>query len=134
MADLELGLVPAARLQIARRHRPALGALPARSRRSRAVPGQDREDFGELGRSPGARRQDPRAKPLALVGLLIDALVVDRGRTNGTVPEPPVSLRSRARPLRTSRLPSWPTSSMNDDTCPEGYSAFLLTRIHNFSV
>jgi hypothetical protein len=40
-----------------------------------------------------------------------------RGALIGTVPDPTVTRRSRARPFRTtSRLPSSPTSSTNDET------------------
>ena len=48
-----------------------------------------------------------------------------RGAQIGTVPEPTVSLRSRARPLRTtSRLPSSSISSTNADTyCSTSASA-----------
>ena len=47
---------------------------------------QDRQHLGDLRRPSGVRRQDPRAEPLALPTLIIDALVVhprrvDRDRT-----------------------------------------------------
>ena len=44
-------------------------------------------------------------------------LSLTRGARIGTVPDPTVTRRSRARPLRTtSRLPSSPTSAVNDET------------------
>jgi hypothetical protein len=56
---------------------------------------QDRQHLGHLRRSPSARRQDPRAEPLAPT-LLIDALVVDARRPDETVPNLTVRLRSGA--------------------------------------
>lgn len=54
-------------------------------------------------------RQDPRAEPLALPGLLIHGPVVDPGARNRTVRDPTISPRSRARPLRTTgRRPPQP--------------------------
>src|SRR5512147_3032634 len=37
---------------------------------------QDRDHLTDLRRAPGVRGQDPRAEPLTLAGVLIDALVV----------------------------------------------------------
>lgn len=82
-----------------------------------AVQVQDRENLGHLRRSAGVRRQDLRAEPLALPSLLIVALVVDPRRADRHVPEPTVTRRSCARPLRTtSRFPSSPTSSTSEPT------------------
>ena len=60
-----------------------------------AVQVQDRQHLGHLRRPPRVRRQDLRAEPLALPGLLVDALVVDprrpdrhRARAHGHPPLP----------------------------------------------
>src|ERR1035437_4739246 len=49
---------------------------------------EDREHLGHLRRLPSVRRQDLRAVPLALPGLLIDALVVDPRRADRHGPRP----------------------------------------------
>jgi hypothetical protein len=43
---------------------------------------QDREHLSHLRRPPRVCRQDPRTEPLALAGLLVDALVVDPRRAD----------------------------------------------------
>jgi hypothetical protein len=63
---------------------------------------QDRQHLSHLRRAPRVRRQDPRAKPLALPALLIDALVVHARR-----PE-------RDRP-RADRHAPLPRASVTDD-------------------
>ena len=60
-----------------------------------AVQIQDRQHLGHLRRPPRVRRQDPRAEPLALPGLLVDALVVHPRRPD----------RDRARADRHPPLP-----------------------------
>jgi hypothetical protein len=47
---------------------------------------QDREHLGHLRRAPRVRRQDPRAEPLALPGLLVDPLVIDPRRPDRHCP------------------------------------------------
>ena len=49
---------------------------------------QDRQHLGHLRRPPRVRRQDPRAEPLALPGLLVDALVVHPRRPDRDRPRP----------------------------------------------
>jgi hypothetical protein len=56
---------------------------------------QDRQHLGHLRGPPRVRRQDPRAEPLALPALLINALVVDARRAD----------RDRPRPDRHAALP-----------------------------
>jgi hypothetical protein len=56
---------------------------------------QDRQHLGDLRRAARVRRQDPRAEPLALAGLLIDAPVVHPRRLD----------RHRARPDGHAPLP-----------------------------
>ena len=67
-----------------------------------AVQVQDRQHLGHLRRPPRVRRQDPRAEPLALTGLLVDALVVHPRRPD----------RHRARP---DRHPPLPRTTVADD-------------------
>src|SRR5215213_8804936 len=78
---------------------------------------EHRQHIVDLRRAPRVGRQDPRREPLALPALAVNALVVDPGAWIATVPDPTVTLRSLARPLRTtSRPPSSPRSSANRST------------------
>jgi hypothetical protein len=60
--------------QVPQRRREVAGREP--------VQVKDRQHFGHLRRPPRVRRKDPRAEPLALPGLLVDALVVDPRSTD----------------------------------------------------
>jgi hypothetical protein len=60
---------------------------------------QDREHLGHLRRPAGIRRQDPRAEPLALPGLLINALVIDSGRPDRHGPGPDRHLALPSAPV-----------------------------------
>ena len=63
---------------------------------------QDRQHLRDLRRAAHVRRQDPRAEPLPLAGLLSTRRSFTRGAWTWIVPDPTVNLRSRARPLLTT--------------------------------
>ena len=76
---------------------------------------QDRQHLGHLRRPPAYAGRIRELNRLRFPVSSSTRLSFTRGARTGTVPDPTVSLRSRARPLRTtSRLPSSSTSSTND--------------------